>query len=232
MSTSSNTYYPILIHALKKEDRPIDPEIEEYKKCLIENSETNYQAVSSKRSFPYCLCSLSHLQVERAVEIEYVTVTPRSMRIGLVTFSKSILKRKNNQNFNENKISNSKKYLLNREVLILRCRCMPYRPVDWRQPANIKLIGLLSDYRYKIEGSLIVLNSIFEKDGQIEKEKETDLEDADAIQHIESALKNEKIKDLLSTPQITKENNDLIWKIIKNTRTEKEGFVRSEDHGY
>lgn len=219
MSINNNSYYPILLHALNKAEGPINPEIEKYKKCLIENSEKNYRTVSAKGTFPYCLCSLSHSQIERTIEIEYVSVSARSMRIGLITSPENIFKRKRNQNSNHNekKIYNNRKSVLNREILMLRCRCMPYKSVDWCHPVHIKLIGLLSDYKYKIDGSLRVLNEIFRK----EETEDEALIETDAIRYIEKAVHNEDIKKLIGATHVTSEQNKLISKIIRNTRTEK-----------
>ncbi|KAI5193225.1 hypothetical protein NEMIN01_2423 [Nematocida minor] len=205
-----NAYYSILQCALNKEERPIDKEIGEYKEALAKETRSAYKNIANSNAFPYCLCSLSLSQVERAIEIEYVSLTPRSMHIGLITA----------ENISKDSCKSGK---LNKEVLILRCRCAKNKEIDWdSNPLYAKVVCLLVDYKNKIESNMKVFNKIFKNreidDGEREDESKSEIKDTEIEKELERRISKKNIRELLRTTEITAEQNKLLNKIIKSTR--------------
>lgn len=211
-----NLYYAILSHALNKEKESIEDTIKEYKDALNREAKRNYKTILHRREFPYCLCSLPESLVERAVEIESISLTPRSMHIGLIT-------REENTDTEEKKEnSKSEKCEIKRETAILRCSCYPKKKIDWENKVYVKLVCLLTDYRYKMLGTLKVLDAVFLTDTKnmdiLEVPKGEMLSDMEIAKCIERSKIKENLKSLLMLSSTKPEKHRLIMKILKETR--------------
>ncbi|KAH9386899.1 uncharacterized protein NEMAJ01_1795 [Nematocida major] len=222
MENGFNPYYPILLHALNKEEAPIHQNIEIYKECLINETEINHKAISERDEFPYCLCSLPLPILKKATEIEYITLTPKSMHIGLITSCESPKKKRPTEN-----CADTASRVLRRKRVTLKCSCKTIKKMDWHSCECIKLVGLLTDYKFKLLSQHRLLESIF---SQAPESKELDAEkiasemllsDADIMACVSKYIPDNKVKELLMSQTATPEQSELFSRILRETRKKR-----------
>ncbi|KAI5160324.1 hypothetical protein NEAUS03_1078 [Nematocida ausubeli] len=211
---SSNPYDSILLHALKKDSPETEKAVEEYRWSLASKIANNSKEMASSGSFPYCLCSLSAEKTARAVFIENISFTAKSVYI-------SVLEGNDPEQGSENKSSSfCRKKRLRNEVIVLRCDCTEKKQTDWSGETNIKLLALLTDYNYRTLSSLKLISGIFCKEEE-KKEGETMLTKDERIQYAKEHIDKKEVLEVILSEADNSLKGALFTKILRESRKKK-----------